>query len=218
MDLKQATNPSADPEKPSRKPRFLATRAAPKKTYSTGAFLFLAPAVIVLLAVGIFPLLFAVWNSLHEFILSRARIYALHGQPFLWFQNYLGLLNDAGFRESLFRTFVFLLINLPIQLVLGLFLALLLHKAGHEWLKNICRVSLVIPLATTLAVVGLMGRLMFNSSFGVVNYAVAAAISFFRSIGPLLHHGLLAMDAILRACVTLQPYACTAGNRRGRQA
>jgi multiple sugar transport system permease protein len=186
MDLKQVTDPSADPVEPSHKPRFLASRAAPKKTYSSGVIFFLAPAVIVLLAVGIFPLLFAVWNSLHEFILSRARFYALHGQPFLWFQNYLGLVNDAGFRESLFRTFVFLLINLPIQLVLGLIIALLLHKAGHEWLKNICRVSLVIPLATTLAVVGLMGRLMFNSSFGVVNYAVAAVISFCHSIGPLL--------------------------------
>src|SRR5260370_34885062 len=164
----------------------MTTRPAPKKTYASGLIFFLAPAVIVLLAVGIFPLLFAVWNSMHEFILSRARIYALHGQPFLWFQNYLGLVNDAGFRESLFRTFVFLLINLPIQLVLGLLIALLLHKVGHEWLKNICRVSLVIPLATTLAVVGLMGRLMFNSSFGVVNYAVATVISLFHSVGPLL--------------------------------
>ena len=37
-------------------------------------------------------------------------------------------------------------------------------------MKKIGRVALVIPLATTFAVVGLMGRLMFNLDFGVLNY------------------------------------------------
>lgn len=138
-----------------------------KKTYPTRALFFLAPAVIVLLLVGIYPLLFAAWNSLHEFILPRV---ARSGSPFVWFQNYLSLLSDQSFREALARTFLFLIINLPIQLALGMGIALLLHKPGNELLKNICRVCLVIPLATTFAVVGLMGRLMFNNDFGIVTY------------------------------------------------
>src|SRR6516225_10377658 len=138
-----------------------------KKTYPTHAFFFLAPAVIVLLLVGIYPLLFAAWNSLHEFILPRV---ARYGSPFVWFQNYLSLLSDQSFREALTRTFVFLLINLPIQLVLGTGIALLLHKPGNELVKNISRVCLVIPMATTFAVVGLMGRLMFNNDFGIITY------------------------------------------------
>jgi multiple sugar transport system permease protein len=138
-----------------------------KKTYPTRAFFFLAPAVVVLLLVGIYPLLFAAWNSLHEFILPRV---ARFGSPFVWFQNYLSLLSDQSFREALARTFVFLIINLPIQLALGMGIALLLHKSGNELVKNICRVGLVIPLATTFAVVGLMGRLMFNNDFGIVTY------------------------------------------------
>ena len=138
-----------------------------KKTYPTHAFFFLAPAVIALLLVGIYPLLFAAWNSLHEFILPRV---ARYGSPFVWFQNYLSLLSDQSFREALTRTFVFLLINLPIQLVLGTGIALLLHKPGNELVKNISRVCLVIPMATTFAVVGLMGRLMFNDDFGIITY------------------------------------------------
>jgi multiple sugar transport system permease protein len=138
-----------------------------KKTYPTRAFFFLAPAVIVLLLVGIYPLLFAAWNSFHEFILPRV---ARYGSPFVWFQNYLSLLSDQSFREALARTFVFLLINLPIQLVLGTGTALLLHKPGNELVKNISRVCLVIPMATTFAVVGLMGRLMFNNDFGIITY------------------------------------------------
>jgi multiple sugar transport system permease protein len=48
-------------------------------------------------------------------------------------------------------------------------IALLLHRPGNELMKKIGRVALVIPLATTFAVVGLMGRLMFNLNFGVLN-------------------------------------------------
>jgi multiple sugar transport system permease protein len=138
-----------------------------KKTYPTSAFLFLAPAVIVLLLVGVYPLLFAAWNSLHELILPRV---ASSGSPFVWFRNYLALLSDPSFREALARTFVFLLINLPIQLVLGTGIALLLHKPGNELVKTISRVCLVIPMAATFAVVGLMGRLMFNNDFGIITY------------------------------------------------
>lgn len=148
-----------------------------KKTYSSGAWYFLAPAVIVLFLVGIFPLLFAVWNSLHQFILPRVHsrgsilgLWPLFDTPFIWFANYRALLTDQSFREALFRTIFFLAVNLPIQLVLGMGVALLLHRPGNELLKKIDRVALVIPLATTFAVVGLMGRLMFNRDFGVLNY------------------------------------------------
>jgi multiple sugar transport system permease protein len=47
---------------------------------------------------------------------------------------------------------------------------LLLHRPSHEWLKNVTRVALVIPMATTFAVVGLIGRLLFNGDFGINNY------------------------------------------------
>jgi multiple sugar transport system permease protein len=146
---------------------FKLTAHKEKKTYSTGAFFFVAPAVIVLLAVGIYPLLFAAWNSLHQFVLPRV---ARDGTPFVWFNNYLAIFQDQSFREALGRTFLFLVINLPIELILGLIIALLLHKPGNEFLKKICRLSLVIPMATTFAVVGLMGRLMFNRDFGILNF------------------------------------------------
>ena len=152
-------------------------KAQTKKTYSSGAWYFLAPAVTVLFFVGIFPLLFAVWNSLHQFILPKVHsrgsflgVWPLFDAPFNWFGNYLALLTDQSFREALLRTLFFLVINLPIQLALGMAIALLLHRPGNELLKKVGRVSLVIPLATTFAVVGLMGRLMSNLDFGVLNY------------------------------------------------
>ena len=58
---------------------------------------------------------------------------------------------------------------MPFEIVLGLAIALLLHQPGAGFLRSIARVSLVVPLATTYAVVGLIGRLMFNRDFGVAN-------------------------------------------------
>src|SRR5260370_33441750 len=102
-----------------------------KKTYSSGAWCFLAPAVIVLFFVGIFPMLFAVWNSLHEFILPKVHSqgsflgdWPLFDAPFNWFGNYLALLTDQSFRQALVRTFLFLAITLPFQLLLGMPIAL----------------------------------------------------------------------------------------------
>jgi multiple sugar transport system permease protein len=149
-----------------------------KKTYSTGAFFFIAPAVIVLLAVGIFPLLFAVGVSFHQFLLPKVHwhgnflgIWPIYDAPLCWFQNYISIFQDDSFRDSLGRTFLFLVICLPCELVLGLVIALLLHKQGNELLKKVCRVALVIPMATTFAVVGLMGRLMFDANYGILNFA-----------------------------------------------
>jgi multiple sugar transport system permease protein len=151
--------------------------ATAKKSYSTGAFWFVAPAMIVLLAVGIIPLLFALWTSFQQFILPKVHfkgtflgIWPIFDAPFVWLSNYRDLLFDESFRDALGRSFLFLIINLPIQVILGLIIALLLHRPGHELLKNITRIALVIPMATTFAVVGLIGRLLFNGDFGINNY------------------------------------------------
>ena len=150
---------------------------AEKKTYSTGAWLFIGPAFIVLLLVGIVPLIFAFWTSLQEFVLSKAHlkgawlgIWPIYDAKIIGLQHYFDLFSNQSFKEALGRSFFFLLVNLPIQMVLGLAIALVLHRPGNEITKGVARVCLVIPLATTFAVVGLMGRLLFNDNFGLVSY------------------------------------------------
>ena len=128
-------------------------------------FWFLAPAVGALLAVGIYPTVFAVVTSFREYQLTRPR----SGFPFIGLGNYQTILFDSTFRESLLLTFKFFLVVMPFEIVLGLAIALLLHQPGAGFLRSIARVSLVVPLATTYAVVGLIGRLLFNRDFGVAN-------------------------------------------------
>ncbi|MER3552861.1 MAG: sugar ABC transporter permease [Meiothermus sp.] len=130
--------------------------------------LFLAPTVLVLLGVGIFPLLFALNVSLRNYQITKP------GLGFGWnnFANYTQVLTDSYFWESLGRTFLFLGMTLPVQFLLGLGIALLLHRKDWALLRSVARVALVIPLATTPAVVGLVGRLIFDSDFGLANWLV----------------------------------------------
>lgn len=130
---------------------------------------FLAPAVLTLLMVGLAPLIFAVNMSLRRYHLARPA----EGNPFIGFQNYASVLSDSSFWDSMIRTGTFLAIVLPVQVMLGLFVAMMLHQAGFGLLRSLTRVALVIPLATTPSVVGLIGRLLFNREAGVANYGLS---------------------------------------------
>jgi multiple sugar transport system permease protein len=128
-------------------------------------FWFLAPAVIALFLIGIYPTLFALVTSLRRYNLTRSR----DGFPFVGLDNYVQVLTDPTFWETLGRTGAFFLSVMPVQIGLGLIIALMLHRPGLGLLRSVARVSLVVPLATTYAVVGLLGRLIFNRDFGVAN-------------------------------------------------
>ncbi len=127
-------------------------------------FGFLGPSVIALALIGIAPLLYALWTSLHFFNLTK-----LKKVKFVGFENYTSVLTDEVFWQAMGRTFFLLGVSLPLQLGLGLGIALILHKPGLTLLKTLARLSLVLPMATTYAVVGLLGQVMFNQKFGVIN-------------------------------------------------
>ncbi len=128
------------------------------------ALAFLGPAVVALLAIGIGPLGFAVYTSLHRYKLTNLR-----NTQFIGLENFETVLTDEVFWQAMWRTAELLLIALPLQIAVGLGIALLLHRPGLTFLRTLTRLSLVIPMATTYAVVGLLGQVMFNIKYGVVN-------------------------------------------------
>ncbi|MEM9012827.1 MAG: sugar ABC transporter permease [Pseudomonadota bacterium] len=129
---------------------------------------FLSPAVLALAIVGIGPLLYAIWTSLHDFNLTK-----LNRVRFIGLENYGTVLADGVFWEAMGRTFTLLIIALPLQIILGLGIALLLHQPGIGFLRTLTRLTLVLPMATTYAVVGLLGQVMFNIKYGVVNHLLS---------------------------------------------
>jgi multiple sugar transport system permease protein len=130
------------------------------------AKLLLYPSVFALLIIGIFPLLFAVWVSTRQYQLSKA--YEPH--TFLGLDNYVTVLTSPEFWVALRITFTFLIIALPLQLLIGTLIAIYIYNLKSAPLSSLIRVILVLPIAVTPTITGLLGRLIFNSEFGIINY------------------------------------------------
>ncbi|MEY3045342.1 MAG: carbohydrate ABC transporter permease [bacterium] len=130
-------------------------------------FAFLGPAIVALAVIGIAPLLFAAYTSLHNYNLTKLR-----KVKFIGLDNFTFVLTDPVFWDAMQRTVSLLVIVLPLQLLIGLGIALLLHQPGIGLLKTLTRLSLVVPMATTYSVVGLLGQVMFNIKYGVVNQLI----------------------------------------------
>lgn len=146
------------------RPRTFQPVPAPGQVRRRTILAFLGPAVLALALVGIAPLLYALWKSLHDFNLTRA-----NRQEFVWFENYGAVLTDPDFWAAMGRTALLFGIAVPIQIALGLGIALLLHRPGLGFWKALTRLALVLPMATTYAVVGLLAQVTLNQKYGVFN-------------------------------------------------
>jgi len=125
---------------------------------------FLGPAVAALALVGIVPLGYALWKSLHYFKLTKR-----NQQEFVGLENYATVLTDEVFWQAMGRTATLFFISVPVQIAFGLGIALLLHRPGLGFFKTLTRLSLVLPMATTYAVVGLLAQVTLNQKYGVFN-------------------------------------------------
>ena len=124
-------------------------------------YAFSLPAILTVSAVLAFPVLYGIWQSLY-----RAPELGLD-EEYVGFQNYAEMFVDAAFWNSLYRTGIFVLGNLVIGTVLGLFFAFALYRAAGR-LRFMRAVTLAPYLISNVAA-AVMFRIIFNSDLGVVN-------------------------------------------------
>ena len=126
------------------------------------AWALLAPALVVMAAVGFAPLLWTVWESLHRHDLRLPG----QGRPFIGLANYQELLATARFWAALAHTAVFTAITVSAEIVLGLILALALHQVSRG--RGLLRTTVLLPWALPTVVAALVWQFMFADA-GVVN-------------------------------------------------
>ena len=120
--------------------------------------LFLAPAIAVLLALSIYPLIYSITISLQQETAAGIT----------WgLGNFARLLSDNFFLTALAHTFVYAVSALTCEFLLGLGLALLLNKQIRG--RGVFRASLLIPMMLPAVAVGVIWRLMLNPNFGAIN-------------------------------------------------
>jgi len=131
------------------------------------AFFLISPAVIVLLCVTIFPMIFLYYVSLTNYEVGNL----WDQKSFVGLQNFIRLFDgrDPEFWESLKISFEFLILATGVEFIFGLGVALLFSAKQFKG-KSILISLLIIPMAMTPSVVGLVWKLLYNSEYGVINY------------------------------------------------
>lgn len=135
------------------------------------AWLFLAPAAIVLGVFFLLPVIGALALSLTDYDL-----YALadvHNLRFVALDNYWALLHRPLFWAALGHTVYFVAVGVPLSMLVSLCAALLLHSPLARC-KALFRTALFAPVVTTVVAVAVVWRYLFNTKYGLVNYVLGA--------------------------------------------
>ena len=139
------------------RPGFLARR---RRSY----LLFVAPALVVVGAVIIFPWAFTVWMSAFDWKIGSVA-------HFVGFDNYTQLATNKRFLESILHTFYFTLLAVIFPLILGTIAALIFHREFP--LRGMLRSVFTMPMLATPVAVALVWTMMFHPQQGVLNYLLS---------------------------------------------
>src|SRR5438552_3499759 len=127
-------------------------------------FLFIAPALILISAVILFPWLFTVWMSAFDWRIGSVA-------HFVGIENYVKLATNQRFLEAIFHTFYFTLLAVVFPLLLGTAAALIFHRQFP--FRGLLRAIFTMPMMATPVAVALVWTMMFHPQQGVLNYLLS---------------------------------------------
>lgn len=134
-----------------------------KKTFDKyKAFLYLAPAIIIMLVFTIYPLI-------RTFQMSFLEDYSLIKGTYdgVSLENYADLFTDSNFTLALRNTSIYVIFVVPCTIILSLIIAALINSTIRS--KGLWQTLYFLPYVTSVIAIGVVWRWMFNSNYGLVN-------------------------------------------------
>jgi multiple sugar transport system permease protein len=127
--------------------------------------LFIIPTIAFLIIFNIFPLAYSLGYSFTDF---RASV----NEPanFVGLQNYRELLSDLNIWRNFTVTAKYVLVSVGGQVMVGFGIALLLNRSFP--FTGLITTLLLLPMMMSMAVVGLFWKLLYDPSWGIINYAL----------------------------------------------
>ena len=139
-------------------------------------YLYVSPFFILFAIVGMFPLLYTAWVSVHEWGLITGN------QGYVGFGNYSDVLAQDRFWQALRNTFsIFLLSTIP-QLLIAIFIASVLDANLRA--KTFWRMGVLVPYVVAPVAVGLIFNQLFADQSGFINALLAEV-----GVDPIRWHG-----------------------------
>ena len=121
---------------------------------------FVAPALVIVLGLSLFP---AVW----AFFLSLQKWNGFSPAVNVGASNYQQMVSDTELQDALMHTLLYVLLFVPTSVGLGLFLAVALNRRIR--FIGIYRTAIFIPFVASAAVTGILTTYLFNPQFGLLN-------------------------------------------------
>ena len=156
MDLSRAEVQQSERERPVQRPIRVSN------TVIAGAFL--APAVIMLAAVTLYPIGFALLLSLYEWELTA------RAPEFIGLDNFAELLTEPTMLHSIRVTVFFTVVSVLCSFGFGLAVAVLLNQPLFG--IRLARALVLLPIMMSPVVVGFIFKMMFHADYGIINYLV----------------------------------------------
>jgi fructooligosaccharide transport system permease protein len=133
-----------------------------KRREALSGYMFVAPAILLLLIFSFVPIVFSGYVSFFKFpLVNPAR------RSFIGFDNYVKLFSDEVFLKAFANTAYYALMQVPLQTGFGLALALLIKKRTR--LSGMFRSIYYMPVVISMVVASSLWRIMLDSQFGLIN-------------------------------------------------
>lgn len=130
-------------------------------------YLFIGPAVLLLLVFSVIPILISFTISFTDTNLSGLGNWS--NVNFIGMENFIYLFQDPLFRISVVNTLVYVIIGVPLVIVVSLSVAMLLNYTTSK-LSSVFRVVYYVPSITNIVAVAVVWGFLYNLDYGIYNY------------------------------------------------
>ncbi len=124
----------------------------------------MAPTMITLLAITLYPLLYNLYLAFHSVFLTEPDA----PRPFIWFDNFVSIFTNDMVLASLWKSILYTAIVVTVEFFLALAVAVLLNREFYG--KKLYIPFIILPLMVTPVVSGLIWKYMFNGEFGLIGW------------------------------------------------
>jgi len=126
------------------------------------AYVFLLPGVLIFSVFTLAALIFAIYLTFHRWSIIEPE------KPYVGLTNYRDMVHDERFTQSVLNTVYFTGASVPLQMAIGLFLALLLNLPFR--FRGIFRTAFYLPVVTPFVVSAILWKWLYNGDYGLFNY------------------------------------------------
>jgi len=129
------------------------------------AWLMTAPSMLLIALVAVYPIVYAIWLSLHEYSLIEEGLSRWASPAGLG--NYIDAFGDAEFRKSIYITLIYSVTSVALETVIGLVMALIMATAFKG--QGLLRTVVLVPWAVLTVVTAIMWKTIVDPNLGFVN-------------------------------------------------